>query len=73
MNNNIPKKALCIRNTSTWGHIKPEHKFDSEKFNPESFLRDLPIMSPKINYMLDKIILFLNKIQYSVYFLFVLF
>ena len=27
MNNNIPKKALCIRNTSTWAHIKSEYKF----------------------------------------------
>jgi superfamily II DNA or RNA helicase len=55
MNNNIPKKALCIRNTSTWGHIKPQYKFDSDKFNADSVLKDLPIMSPKINYMLDKI------------------
>ena len=36
MNNNIPKKALCIRNTSTWAHVKPEYKFDSGKFNKES-------------------------------------
>jgi hypothetical protein len=55
MNNNIPKKALCIRNTSTWGHVKPQYKFDSDKFNTDSVLKDLPIMSPKINYMLDKI------------------
>ena len=55
MNNNIPKKALCIRNTSTWAHIKPQYKFGSDKFNPDSVLKDLPLMSPKINYMLDKI------------------
>ena len=55
MNNNIPKKALCIRNTSTWAHVKPEYKFDSDKFNKESVLKDLAFMSPKINYMLNKI------------------
>lgn len=55
MNNNIPKKALCIRNTSTWGRVKPEHKFDSDKFNKESVLRDIAIMSPKIDSMLKKI------------------
>ena len=55
MNNNIPKKALCIRNTSTWAHIKSEYKFDSDKFNIGSVLKDLPLMSPKINSMLNKI------------------
>ena len=55
MNNNIPKKALCIRNTSTWAHVKPEYKFDSNKFNKENVLKDIAFMSPKINYMLNKI------------------
>ena len=55
MNNNIPKKALCIRNTSTWAHVKPEYKFDSGKFNKESVLKDIAFMSPKIDYMLNKI------------------
>lgn len=51
----IPKEATCIRNTSTWAHVKPNHKFDSAKFNKEEVLRDLPLMSPKIHAMLNKI------------------
>jgi hypothetical protein len=53
--NIIPKKASCIRNTSTWAHVKPEYKFDSANFNTESVLKDIAFMSPKINYMLNKI------------------
>jgi len=51
----IPKEAICIRNTSTWAHVKPNHKFDSAKFNREDILQDLPLMSPKIHAMLNKI------------------
>ena len=51
----IPKEAICIRNTSTWAHVKPNHKFDSAKFNREEILQDLPLMSPKIHAMLNKI------------------
>jgi len=51
----IPKEAICIRNTSTWAHVKPNHKFDSAKFNREGVLQDLPLMSPKIHAMLNKI------------------
>jgi len=51
----IPKEATCIRNTSTWAHVKPNHKFDSAKFNREDVLQDLPLMSPKIHAMLNKI------------------
>jgi len=51
----IPKEAICIRNTSTWAHVKPNHKFDSAKFNREDVLQDLPLMSPKIHAMLNKI------------------
>lgn len=48
-------EAICIRNTGTWANVKPEHKFDSPKFNPEVVLRDLPILSPKIYDMIKKI------------------
>lgn len=51
----IPKEAICIRNTSTWAHVKPSHKFDSAKFNKQEVLQDLPLMSPKIHAMLNKI------------------
>jgi hypothetical protein len=52
---NIPKEALCIRNTSSWANVKAEYKFDSSKFNKEAVLNDLPIMSPKIDAMIKKI------------------
>jgi superfamily II DNA or RNA helicase len=55
MSNNIPKLAVCIRNTSSWGHVKPEFKFDSNKFNKSSVLKNLPLMSPKIHALLEKI------------------
>ena len=51
----IPKEAICIRNSSTWAHVKPNHKFDSAKFNKEEVLNDLPVMSPKIHALLNKI------------------
>jgi hypothetical protein len=47
--------ALCIRNTGTWAKIKPEHKFDSSKFNKDTILNDIPILSPKIDEMIKKI------------------
>ena len=48
-------EALCIRNTGTWAKIKPEHKFDSSKFNKDTVLNDIPILSPKIDEMIKKI------------------
>ena len=53
--NNIPKEALCIRNASSWGHVKPEHKFDSPKFNKEKVIGDLRKLSPKMDALLEKI------------------
>jgi len=53
--NNIPKIASCIRNTSTWAHVKSEYKFDSNKFNKTKFINDLPLMSPKIHALMEKI------------------
>jgi hypothetical protein len=51
----ISKEALCIRNTSSWANVKAEYKFDSSTFKKESVLRDLPLMSPKIDAMIKKI------------------
>jgi len=48
-------EAICIRNTGTWANVKPEHKFDSPKFNPALVLQDLPTLSPKIYDMIKKI------------------
>ena len=48
-------EAICIRNAGTWANVKPEHKFDSGKFNKEMVLNDLPMLSPKIYNMIKKI------------------
>ena len=53
--NKKANEALCIRNTGTWANVKPEHKFDSGKFNKEVVLKDLPFLSPKIYNMIQRI------------------
>ena len=53
--NKKSNEALCIRNTGTWANVKPEHKFDSGKFNKDVVLNDLPMLSPKIYNMIKKI------------------
>jgi len=55
MNNKIPKEAVCIRNASSWAYVKPEHKFDSAKFNKQLVQADLSTMSPKIDALIRKI------------------
>jgi hypothetical protein len=53
--NKKANEALCIRNTGTWANVKPEHKFDSAKFKKEVVLKDLPLLSPKIYNMIQRI------------------
>jgi hypothetical protein len=49
------KEATCIRNTSTWGNLKAEYKFDSSQFNPAKLLKKVPILSPKMDALIKKI------------------
>jgi superfamily II DNA or RNA helicase len=51
----IPKNATCIRNTSSWGDLKAEYKFDSASFNAKKIIEKLSILSPKMNVLLKKI------------------
>jgi len=53
--NKKSNEALCIRNTGTWANVKPEHKFDSAKFKKEVVLKDLHLLSPKIEEMIKRI------------------
>ena len=55
MDKKIPKEAICIRNASSWGYVKPEHKFDSKKFSTNTVVGDLPDMSPKMDALIKKI------------------
>lgn len=48
-------EALCIRNTGTWANVKPVHKFDSHMFDKDIVMRDLHLLSPKIDEMIKKI------------------
>lgn len=51
----ISKTADCIRNVSAWSHISPEYKIDNAKFDIESVKEALPIASPKMEALFDKI------------------
>jgi len=51
----ISKTADCIRNVSAWSHISPEYKIDNVKFDIESVKEALPIASPKMEALFDKI------------------
>ena len=52
---NNEKAGICVRERGNWGTLKPTHKFDGKSFNKDQFLKDLPIASPKLSKLLDKI------------------
>jgi len=47
--------AKCIKETSNWSIIKPEHKFDNPAFSKKQTLEDMSVSSPKLKALLDKI------------------
>lgn len=49
------RKADCIRKVENWSKVRPHHIFDSFQFDQELTKKDLPIVSPKIKALLDKI------------------
>ena len=49
------KESTCIRNTSTWGDLKAEYKFDSSSFNPSKLISRISVLSPKMYEMMKKI------------------
>lgn len=49
------KKANCIREVENWSLYKNEHKIDNKAYNPEIVLKDLPIVSPKIESIIKNI------------------
>ena len=52
---NNKMKADCVRKVSNWSNIKPVHKFEKSTFNKDSVLEDIPITSPKMKALLEKI------------------
>ena len=51
----IKKKANCIRNAINFSKQNTYHKFDKKNFNENKFKNDIPIISPKLQELLDNI------------------
>jgi len=49
------KKASCFRTVENWSKIQSHHRFDKPSFNKKQFLKDMPIMSPKMTELLNNI------------------
>jgi len=47
--------ASCLRKTANWSTLQKEHKFEKQTFDAKVFLEDLPIASPKLALLLNKI------------------
>jgi len=45
----------CVRKKSNWSQSANVYKFDSEAFDPQMFLKDMPEYSPKLNALMKKI------------------
>ena len=48
-------EASCLRRTANWTVLEKEHKFEKDTFNPRKFVEDLPVASPKLFTLLEKI------------------
>jgi hypothetical protein len=47
--------ATCLRRVANWSSLQKEHKFEKETFDAKKFIEDLPMASPKLWVLLDKI------------------
>ena len=45
----------CIRKRSNWSQSSPIYRFDDERFQPETFLKDMPDFSPKLEALMKNI------------------
>ena len=45
----------CIRKKSNISKTLKEYRFDHPSFNPELLLKDIPVFSPKLDFILKKI------------------
>jgi len=45
----------CVRKKANWGKLSKIYKFDNPAFNPTQLLNDLPVISPKLNKLLNVI------------------
>ena len=51
----ISKHADCVRKVGTFAHIIPEFKVDKHTFKPKKLKKELPVVSPKLVALIDKI------------------
>ena len=51
----IPKKALCVRDVSSWAKVSANFKFDSKGFDKSDILTSISELSPKMNALINKI------------------
>ena len=51
----ISKEAKKLRETALFSKLKPEYKFDSKTFNPQSIVENINELSPKILTLMNKI------------------
>lgn len=51
----ISKHADCVRKVGTFAHIIPEFKIDKSTFKPKKLKKELPVVSPKLVALIDKI------------------
>jgi superfamily II DNA or RNA helicase len=51
----IPKKAICIRKTSSWSHLIGKYKFDTNAFDKNDLNVKLSQYSPKMEALINKI------------------
>jgi superfamily II DNA or RNA helicase len=51
----INKHAECIRQVGTFTHVTPEFKVDKRTFAPEKLKEELPVVSPKLVALIEKI------------------
>lgn len=47
--------ASCLRRTANWTVLDKEHKFEKDTFDSSSFIEALPVASPKLFTLLEKI------------------
>ncbi len=53
--NDKDKVIKCIREKGNWAHVKKQHQFEKDDYDPIVFDQDIDINSPKLVALLDKI------------------
>lgn len=49
------KTAECVRRVGNWSKIEPKHRFDKKTYNKRDTRNDIPIASPKLEALFNKI------------------